>query len=197
VVRSHALASALVLWAATAAAATAGSALAAETVRTGDGTAGRKVDVSDPSAAPPPVAPPLSDVAPHWSTSSSLSEGGYRSSLSRGRLDFGMKFDAPVRNVRPGDGVIEPVAAFVPPLPTLSLGLLSTAAGTTPAASLLERATGAAAGVQRESKVGLEWKPAPSRLFLNRGLGIRLDNDDRLSMRLRKGSLGIFMKANF
>jgi hypothetical protein len=39
-----------------------------------------------------------------------------------------------------------------------------------------------------------EWKPAPSRVFLDRGLGIRLDSDDRLTMRRRKGSLGICLK---
>jgi hypothetical protein len=195
VVRSHALASALVLG--LTATMTAGSAVATETAPPRDATAEHKVDASDPPASPAPAAPAPSDATPRWSASASSIEGGYRSSLSRGKLDFGMRFDAPVRIVRPGEGVIEPVAAFVPPLPTLSLGLRSTVAGTAPAGSLLERATGAVAGEQRESNVGLEWKPAPSRLFLNRGLGIRLDSDDRLSMRLRKGSLGIFMQAKF
>jgi hypothetical protein len=152
-------------------AATAGSAFAAETA---------------PSAE-----------VPRWSTSSSLSQAGYRSSFLRGKLDFGMRLDAPVRFGRPGESAIDPVAAYVAPLPTLSVGLRDSSAGETPAGSLLERAIGPAAGEHRESKVGLEWKPAPSRLFLSRGLGIHLDGEDRLTMRLRKGSLGIFMQTRF
>lgn len=138
-----------------------------------------------------------SDVAPAWSASSALSDGGYRSALSRGKLDFAMRFDAPVRSMRPGNGPIEPVAAYVAPLPTLSVGLRNVATGPTPAGALLDRATGASVQGQRESRVGLEWKPSPSRVFLNRGLGLRLDGDDRLTMRLKKGSLGLFMQTRF
>ena len=138
-----------------------------------------------------------SDAAPRWSASSALSDGSYRSALSRGKLDFAMKFDAPVRSARPGDGPVEPVAAYVAPLPTLSVGLRNVATGPTPAGALLDRATGASARDQRESRVGLEWKPSQSRVFLNRGLGIRLDGDDRLTMRLKKGSLGLFMQTRF
>ncbi len=138
-----------------------------------------------------------SDTAPRWSASSALSEGSYRSALSRGKLDFGVKFDAPVRAARSGEGSIEPVAAFVAPLPTLSVGLRNVATAPTPAGALLDRATGASFQGQRESRVGLEWKPSQSRLFLNRGLGIRLDGDDRLTMRLKKGSLGLFMQTRF
>jgi hypothetical protein len=189
VFRSHGVAPVLVLWLM---AASAESAVATESARAGDAGAVPKVEATEPASPPSP-----SDVAPRWSTSSSLTEAGYRSSLSRGKLDFGMRFEAPIRVARPGDGAIEPVAAYVPPLPSLSVGLRSTVAVATSAGSLLERATGVTSGEPRESKVGLEWKPAPSRLFLNRGLGIRLDGDDHLTMRLRKGSLGIFMRTNF
>jgi len=137
------------------------------------------------------------DVTPRWSASSALSDGGYRSALARGKVDFAMKFDAPLRAARPGDGPIEPVAAYVAPLPTLSVGLRNVATGPTPAGALLDRATGASSRDQRESRVGLEWKPSPSRVFLNRGLGIRLDGDDRLTMRLKKGSLGLFVQTRF
>jgi hypothetical protein len=168
VFRGHAFVPTMVLWLM---AATAGSAFATDTA-----------SASDP---------------PRSSTNSSLSEGGYRSSLLRGKFDFGMRLDAPVRFGRHGESAIDPVAAYVAPLPTLSVGLRNASAGQTSAGTLLERALGATAGEQRESKVGLEWKPAPSRLFVNRGLGIHLDGDDRLTMRLRKGSLGIFMQTRF
>ena len=150
-----------------------------------------------PEVAPAAKASTTTADVLRWSTNSSLSDGGYRSSLARGRLDLAMKFDAPVRAGRPGDGVIEPVAAFAAPLPTLSVGLRNPTTSATPADALLDRVTGPSNAEKRESRVGLEWKPSPSRLFLNRGLGIRLDGDDRLTMRLRKGSLGLFMQTPF
>jgi hypothetical protein len=47
------------------------------------------------------------------------------------------------------------------------------------------------------SRVGIEYKPAQSQVFLNHGLGFRLGGDDKLTMRLRKGSLGLYLKRNF
>ncbi len=127
-----------------------------------------------------------------------LSDGSYRSAFVRGRLDLGVKLDAPLRALHPGEAPIDPVIAYVPPVPTLSVGLRSTPAGAVATAgSLFERATGATLGQSPERKVGLEWKPAQSRIFLNRGLGIRLDGDDRFTMRLKRGSLGLFMKTAF
>ena len=141
---------------------------------------------------------PSPDLEPHWSARSSMSEGSFRSALSRGKLDLGVAFDAPVRSLRPGDTPIDPVVAYGPPAPTLTIGLRSTPAGTVASAgSLLERATGATFGQRPERKFGLEWKTARSRVFLNRGLGIRLDGDDRLTMRLKKGSLGLFVHTVF
>ncbi len=150
------------------------------------------------SAAATAASIPLPAAEPHWSARSSLSEGSFRSALSRGKLDLGVAFDAPVRSLRPGDTPIDPVVAYGPPAPTLTIGLRSTPAGTVASAgSLLERATGATFGHQPERKFGLEWKTARSRVFLNRGLGIRLDGDDRLTMRLKKGSLGLFVHTVF
>ena len=143
-----------------------------------------------------PVAP--RETESHWAARSTLSEGSFRSALSRGRLDLGVMFDAPVRTVRPGEAPTDPAFAYLPPAPTLTIGLRSTPADPVASAgSLIERATGATFGQRPERKFGLEWKPARSRVFLNRGLGIRLDGDDRLTMRLKKGSLGLFMHAAF
>lgn len=145
-------------------------------------------------------ADPLESVAmaDEAAARSYVADGSFRSALVRGRLDLGMKFDAPVRAVHPGEAPIDPVIAYQPPLPTLSLGLRSTPTGTAASAgTLFERATGAALRQAPERKVGLEWKAAQSRIFLNRGLGIRLDGDDRVTMRLKRGSLGIFMQTTF
>ncbi|MEO7116252.1 MAG: hypothetical protein ABIZ18_10365 [Caldimonas sp.] len=146
------------------------------------------------SAGPLDRATPA-DAAPVGPT---LADGSFRSAFVRGRLDLGVTFDAPLRALHPGEAPIDPVIAYVPPVPTLSVGLRSTPAGAVATAgTLFERATGATLRQPPERKVGLEWKPAQSRIFLNRGLGIRLDGDDRFTMRLKRGSLGIFMKTTF
>ena len=150
------------------------------------------------TAAEPAVATtPIPDDSPRWQSRSTFVDGAYGSSFSRGKLDVGVRFDAPVRSARLGEAPTDPAIAYLSPAPTLSLGLRSTA-GTAPAASsLIDRATGAAIGQAAERKVGVEWKPARSRVFLNRGVGIRLDGDDRVTMRLKKGSLGLFMQTAF
>jgi hypothetical protein len=81
-------------------------------------------------------------------------------------------------------------------LPALSLGLRSVE-GPASGSSLAERALGSATTEPAVSKVGIQWKPAQSRVFLHQGLGFRLGGDDRVVMRLRKGSLGIYMQRRF
>jgi hypothetical protein len=133
-----------------------------------------------------------------WSTSYDVSPSNYRWSLARGAIDFGLHFDARPLATRPLDGRVDSAVPLVAATPSLSLGLHSVSAkGDASASSLLERALGVRPGESFERKVGIEWKPAQSRLFLNQGVGIRLDGDDRLTMRLRKGSLGLFMQSNF
>ena len=142
--------------------------------------------------------PSSAEDSPRWQSRASLSDGTFGSAFSRGKLDVGVRFDTPTRAVRLGEAPIDPVLAYLSPAPTLSVGLRSTSAAAAPAASsLIDRATGASIGQQSERKVGLEWKPAQSRVFLNRGLGIRLDGDDRVTMRMKKGSLGLFMQTAF
>jgi hypothetical protein len=191
VLRKPGVAPCAALWLA---AALVGSARAAEGVQPAETPAVAKA--AEALELAPPVA--TTDLGPRWSARSSLSEGTYRSAFSRGRLDVGVRFDAPMRAVRSGEAPLDPVLAYGPPAPTLSVGLRSNPAGTVATAgSLLERATGATIGQPPERKVGLEWKPAQSRIFLNRGLGIRLDGDDRVTMRLKKGSLGLYMQSAF
>lgn len=136
--------------------------------------------------------------AQRWSVSFETSPSRYRLSLSRGALDLGMRFDVRPELGRSLDSRFDGAAPLLSTLPALSLGLRSVSSRTDPgASSLLERAVGRGAAETYERKVGLEWKPAPSRLFLQQGLGIRLDGDDRVTMRLKKGSLGIYMRSDF
>ncbi len=140
--------------------------------------------VAAPGAAPPPL---------RWTTTSGLSGRDYRWSASRGSVDLGMQFEvgSQVRSA----GRPESATPQVQTLPALNLGLSSVdrRSGTT-----LRQLAGADEAIGASHRVGIEWKPAESQtLFLRQGLGVRLSGDDRLTMRLRKGTLGLYMKEQF
>jgi hypothetical protein len=139
--------------------------------------------------------------APRWSASYDVSKTDYRWSLGRGALDLGMRFEARDSALRLPEARFEgvtPGAPLVADLPALSIGLRSLSVRSEGAAgNLVERTLGSGGIETYVRKVGIEWKPAQSRLFLNRGLGIRLDGDDRVTVRMRKGSLGLYMQSNF
>jgi hypothetical protein len=145
-------------------------------------------------AAPGVDAPPA---PPRWSRRAELSDSVYRWSASRGALDLGIRFDASARGQFATDARsrLDNAGPLVQPLPALSLGLHSIDA---PPSSLLKQLGGSDSGLAYTHRVGIEWKPAQSELlFLRQGLGVRLSGDDRLTMRLRKGTLGLYMKRDF
>ena len=162
-----------------------------------------------PALVLPPVVPATPAVTPAvaaapapapqaWRASGSPAAGGsYRWLLSRGRLDVGLRFEPQLLAPLPIDARFDSAAPLVADLPSLSLGLTEVAAGPASASSLIERALGGSAGTPYVRKIGIEWKPAQSQVFFHQGLGVRLSGDDRLTMRLRKGSLGIYMQRNF
>lgn len=121
--------------------------------------------------------------------------GNYRWLASRGPLDFSFRFDTPGRLGATGsDRRLPGGAPFVETLPTLSLDLRDVDG---PVTRRLRQAQSDEAVGSRQ-RVGIQWKPAESQLlFLRQGLGVRLGGDDRLTMRLRKGTLGIYMKREF
>ena len=89
------------------------------------------------------------------------------------------------------------VGPVVPAVPSLSVGVRSVAPGPAPA-SLIERSGLVDAGQASPSRrVGLEWKPAQSRVFIRGGLGVRLAGDDRVTMKLRAGQVGLYMRRTF
>ncbi len=136
-------------------------------------------------------------VAARWSLSGAPADGGYRLSLSRGSLDLGLHFESRLVAPRGIDARFDSAAPPGATLPGLSIGLRSVSAGPTAASSLAERALGSSTSEPYVSKVGIEWKPAQSQVFFYRGLGFRLNDDDRLTMRLRRGWFGIYMDRNF
>ena len=134
--------------------------------------------------------------APRWSASGEPSDGGYRLSLARGGIDVGLDFQRRAAAARIADARFDSAAPPGTMLPALSFGLRSVSAPA-PASSLVDRTFGSGSAAPYISRVGIEYKPAQSQVFLNQGLGFRLSGDDRLTMRLRKGSLGLYMRRNF
>jgi hypothetical protein len=145
-----------------------------------------------PREAPLPVA---TLAPPHWSSSAELAGDAYRLSLSRGAVDLGMSFDTATRASRPHDVRIDTQGPVMAALPSVSLGLHQ--GGAAPASSLLERATRGGSD-DYTSKLGVQWKPAESNVsFLRGGLGVRLDGNESVTMRLRKGLLGVYFQRRF
>jgi hypothetical protein len=82
-------------------------------------------------------------------------------------------------------------------LPSLQLGLHQSEGRAPTAGSLLARAMGQGAG-NLGSKVGIQWKPAESNVsFIREGLAFRLDGNERITMKLRRGMLGLYMQHPF
>ena len=150
-----------------------------------------------PAAASGQALPVGSASSPRrWVTSAEWSHRSYRWSAQRGPVDVGIGFDASDAPLNPLDLHHDAAAPLVPTLPTISLGMRR--AGSVIPASLLERALGASDPGGSVSRVGIEWKPAqPQVAFLRGGLGVRLDGNDRMTVRLRKGMLAIYMHRKF
>jgi len=142
-----------------------------------------------------PASTSPSRPAKRWSTSAEIDSNSYRVSLSRGKLDLGMGFDAPQGSATRTARSVDPVGPIVPTPPSLSIGLRSATAGPPPN-SLIERAADGATPSSTR-RVGLEWKPAQSRVFVRGGLGVRLVGDDQVTMKLRAGQIGLYMKSSF
>jgi hypothetical protein len=164
-----------------------------------DAAGGARSTAEDPDTSEPMVVRPVAAAPARWSASGAPTEDGYRLFMSRGPIDLGLHFESRVASPHPVDARYDSAAPPGAMLPALTIGLRSVSAGPAPAPanSLVARALGATESVPYESKVGIEWKPAQSQLFFNQGLGVRLGGDDRLVMRLRKGSLGLYMKRSF
>ena len=147
---------------------------------------------AEPEASDAPSSPL------RWSTRSDYVGSNYRWSASRGALDFGLRFGSAPRAGIVQEPHLDAAGPMVSNLPSVSLGLRTVTPDPTAASSLLERAIGTGAAPATSSSVGIEWKPAqPQLAFVRQGLGIRLSGDDRLTMQLRKGTLGIYMKRDF
>lgn len=140
------------------------------------------------SAEDPPASAP-------WSAAGRYARGNYQWLAERGALDVSLLFDTPGRvSAWAANSRLPSGGPFVQTLPTLHLDLRDV--DTTSRRGLGRLQQGGTAGSDR--RVGIEWKPAEQQLlFLRQGLGVRLSGDDRLTMRLRRGTVGLYMKRDF
>lgn len=95
----------------------------------------------------------------------------------------------------------QPGAEALPLAPTVSVGMsvLMTrrSALYADASSAVGLPADSGLGYMR-TKVGLEWKPAKSRLGLDEGrVGIQFDSGYRLSLRVRRGGVGVYLRGQF
>jgi hypothetical protein len=137
---------------------------------------------------------PGSLAAAQWTASRSYSGSDYRFSFARGALDLGVRFDLPPGAPGHLDATQQASGPLMQPLPAFELGLRSVSLKTQPTLREMAGAETAQATVRR---VGLQWKPASELVFFRQGVGVRLSGDDRVTMRLKKGLLGIYMKQDF
>ncbi len=142
--------------------------------------------------------------------SARLSDISYRYWLSRGRTDVGFGIGTLTLTARPLG--TPPSAAPGPTLdnsrillasaPTLTVGMRYRA---TPQSTLFAdaagtRGLGSNSGDAYLGKVGVEWKPASFSSRWNiayGGIGWKLSSDSRMTLRIRSGGVGLYMRSQF
>jgi len=149
---------------------------------------------TEPARAEVPEAATVPAAAPRWAAGGTMRADGYQMSVARGSFGVGMRFEPRILPLRPTETATEPTTLT---LPAVSVELRSVAAQPVVASSLVERALGGDSEATTVSKVGIEWKPAQSQIFFRGGVGLRLSGDDSVVMRLRKGTLGVYMQRRF
>ena len=125
----------------------------------------------------------------------------YRLWISRGRTDVGLGVGALGYVTPPPGPSRDGTVQLSQSMPTMSVGLRYRL---TPESAVFADAS----GLQRDlddpdtryvnTKVGMEWKPAKSRFgFENGRLGIHLDSGYKISLRARKGGIGVYLRGQF
>jgi hypothetical protein len=142
--------------------------------------------------------------------SARLSDISYRYWLTRGRTDFGFGIGTLSLTARPLGA--PPSAAPGPTLadstillasaPTLTVGMRYRASprSTVFADAAGTRGLGQNGGDAYLGKVGVEWKPASLSSRWNiayGGIGWKLSSDSRMTLRIRGGGIGLYMRSQF
>ena len=123
----------------------------------------------------------------------------YRWWLRRGRPTSASASARIGRVVAPIEASGEASLAYAAPTLTLGLRYQLTERSTLYAdASGARRVQGEAGADLFATKLGVEWARSRSRLGFDKGaLGLRLDSGYRMSLRIRHGGLGIYVRGQF
>ncbi|WP_280152963.1 hypothetical protein [Piscinibacter sp. XHJ-5] len=145
----------------------------------------------------PPGAPALTSDGRQMTE---LAGVNYRLWLSRGPAAMGVGVGTLGYVRPPSEGIGAPVT-LTGAAPTLSVGLRYR---TSMHSAVYADALGARGlppdgeGYYVNTKVGMEWKPAKSTLGFDHGtIGVHFDSGYRLSVRPRKGGLGVYLRGQF
>lgn len=131
-----------------------------------------------------------------------LSGVSYRWWLSRGRSDVGVGVGALGRVIAPPPGIVDGGTGLAGSVPTVTVGWRYRVSNDSVVFADASGARGLGAngtGNFVNTKLGAEWKSPVSRFGLDkRGhLGIRLDSGYRMSLRLRKSGVGVYVRGQF
>jgi len=149
-----------------------------------------------------------------WQSLPSLQEAGrFRTELSEfssrwwfstGRTDVGFGVGSVVLMAMPVSAGVSPdatnIGMSIAASPALSVGIRrkTSAVSTVYADATRTRSMGVNGIDSYSGKVGVEWKTAESRWSVAySGLGMRLGSESRMTLSLRKGGLGIYMRSKF
>ena len=173
----------------------------------GRGRAGRRAAV-DALAAPrytrtDPALPSLATLpSPGGGAArSELSEISRRWWLSRDRTDIGIGVGAVAYSLPASDARRDQAQTLRNAVPALSVGLRYRVS---PESAVYADASNARGLYGKGSdaysaKVGLEWQgePRPGWGFMQGGLGLRLDSGKTMTMRVKGGGLGVYLRSKF
>ena len=133
-----------------------------------------------------------------WLSRTEYSVGAQRWSLTRGSVEIAMSLNSN-RSVEGTLGVGgERSRSLVNTPPALSIGLQDVVGYETTRGSLLSRSTEMREREAPSQRMGLEWTPVLPRVHLARdGFGIRLQGNQRVTMRLRNGTVTVYAQRAF
>lgn len=140
--------------------------------------------------------------------SAQLSEISYRYWLSRGRTDLGFGIGTLALTARPlgtapsAAPTVDNSTILLASAPSLTVGMRYRASphSTVFADATGTRGLGSNSGDAYLGKVGVEWKPASLSSRWNiayGGIGWKLSTDSRMTLRIRSGGVGLYVRSQF
>jgi hypothetical protein len=132
---------------------------------------------------------------------SELAGVNYRWWMSHGRADLGVGVGSVGYLQTPADGRLDGPRTLSGSVPTVTLGVRYHVSSESHVFADASSARGLGAdptGNYYNTKVGVEWKPAKSRIGFDQGvLGMHFDSGYKLSLKARHGGLALYLRSQF